>query len=78
MSRTNGFIGRRSFLHLAGIGSLGVAATAAGSGLFAPADVLAQQPKAPTVKPNPVNPNEALQRLLAGNQRFVSRLVQLN
>jgi carbonic anhydrase len=72
MGRINGFIGRRSFLHLAGIGGLGVA-TVAGSGLLLPDDVLAQQPDKSDKpdKPSPINPDEALKRLLAGNQRFV-------
>lgn len=72
MTRTHGFIGRRSFLHLAGMGGLGIAA-AAGSGLiWHPEEALAQSPAtSPVKKPQPVNPDAALKRLLEGNQRFV-------
>lgn len=71
MTRTNGFIGRRSFLHLAGMGGIGAAVAAAGGGvLWHPEDAVAQTPI--TAKPKPVDPNAALKRLLEGNQRFVS------
>jgi carbonic anhydrase len=71
MTRTDGFIGRRSFLHLAGMGGLGVAA-ATGSGLmWHPEEALAQSPATSQAKPQPVSPDSALKRLLEGNQRFV-------
>lgn len=68
MTRTHGFIGRRSFL--AGMGGLGVAATAGSGLLWQPEDAFAQS-STTTTKPQPVNPNAALKRLLEGNQRFV-------
>lgn len=72
MARTHGFIGRRSFLQLAGMGGLGVAATAAGSGLiWHPEEALAQKTTTPQARPQPVSPEAALKRLLEGNQRFV-------
>ncbi len=67
MTRTHGFIGRRSFL--TGMGGLGIA-TAAGSNLiWQPEEALAQSPTTP--KPKPVSPEAALKLLLEGNQRFV-------
>ncbi|WP_066426118.1 carbonic anhydrase [Anabaena sp. 4-3] len=72
MSRINGFIGRRNFLWLAGGGSLAVVASAVGGKLItdrhhtAIADVN-------SANPQPVNPEQALKRLLNGNQRFIKR-----
>jgi carbonic anhydrase len=71
MSRINGFVGRRSFLKLAGLGGVGMAATASSGLLWQPDAAIAQQPKTPATKPQPVPPNMALQRLMEGNQRFV-------
>jgi carbonic anhydrase len=73
MSEINGFVGRRNFLKLVGIGSAGVAA----SGLILrEEEVDAQQPSKPQATPvkkaQPVSPDEALQKLLRGNQRFVN------
>jgi carbonic anhydrase len=71
MTRTNGFIGRRSFLHLAGMGGIGAAVAAAGGGvLWHPEEALAQAPTT-SKKPQPVNPDAALKLLVEGNQRFV-------
>jgi carbonic anhydrase len=73
MSTINGFVGRRNFLKLVGIGSAGVAA----SGLILhEEEAVAQQPSKPQAepqkKPRSVSPDEALQKLLRGNQRFVN------
>lgn len=72
MSGINGFVGRRNFLKLLGIGSAGVAA----SGLILnEEEVVAQLSKpqaAPEKKVQPVSPTEALQKLLRGNERFVN------
>ncbi|MBW4687773.1 MAG: carbonic anhydrase [Komarekiella atlantica HA4396-MV6] len=67
MSRINGFVGRRDFLKLASV--LSIAVTAFGPSIWskeqaAIADVRPDNP-------NPVKPNEAIRRLLDGNQRFV-------
>jgi carbonic anhydrase len=71
MSRINGFVGRRDFLRLAGVGVGGLAVTATGSLLWTPQQAIAQQPSAPAKKPQPVSSNEALKRMLEGNNRFV-------
>ncbi|MBN3883760.1 MAG: carbonic anhydrase [Nostoc sp.] len=67
MSRINGFVGRRDFLKFAS--ALGIAATAFGDSFWNPeqtavADIY-------PVNPNPISPNEAIRRLLDGNQRFI-------
>lgn len=71
MSQINGFLGRRSFLKLAGAGSIGIAATVGSSMLWTGEEAVAQQSATPGARPRPVNPEEALQKLLRGNQRFV-------
>ncbi|AKG20828.1 carbonic anhydrase [Calothrix sp. 336/3] len=73
MSRTNGFVGRRNFLKLVGVGSAGVAASAAGSLLLTGEEAVAQQPaKTPeNKKPEPVSPDAALKKLAEGNKRFI-------
>lgn len=72
MSKINGFVGRRNFLKLVGVGSAGIAAsTAAGSFLWDAQQAVAQTPSPDSAKPEPVNPNDALARLLEGNKRFV-------
>ncbi len=73
MSIINGFAGRRNFLKLVGVGSAGIAA----SGLILSGEeAVAQQPSKPQAepkkRPRPVSPDEALQRLLQGNQRFIN------
>ncbi len=67
MSRMNGFIGRRDFLKLAGVG-VTLAAAATGSVLWyaQPAQAAAAQPET-----EPDSPDTALQRLLNGNKRFM-------
>ncbi|PHJ59952.1 carbonic anhydrase [Nostoc linckia z18] len=67
MSQINGFIGRRDLLKFVGV--MGIGAVAFGHRFWdiqqaAAADVH-------SVNPNPVSPNEAIRRLLNGNQRFV-------
>jgi carbonic anhydrase len=74
MTRINGFIGRRNFLHLAGVGSLGVGAIiGAGNLLGENQPAVAQDTSKLDVvqKPQPVHPQAAVNNLLAGNQRFV-------
>lgn len=72
MSVINGFVGRRNFLKLIGIGSAGVAA----SGLILHEEEVDAQASKPQVVPEkksqPVSPDEALQKLLRGNQRFIN------
>jgi carbonic anhydrase len=68
MSRINGFLGRRHFLKLAGVGSIATGAMV-GSLWGKEAPVIADEPSA--AKPQPVSPSIALKTLLAGNQRFV-------
>lgn len=73
MSRINGFVGRRELLKWLGVGGTGVAATAAGSVILNAQQAVAQKPStAPVQKPQPVNPDAALRRLLEGNKRFVA------
>lgn len=71
MSRVNGFVGRRNFLKLAGVGGVGIGASAVGSLLWQGETAVAQKPSNTTEKPQPVNPQAALTRLLEGNKRFV-------
>ncbi|MBE9036331.1 carbonic anhydrase [aff. Roholtiella sp. LEGE 12411] len=67
MSRINGFVGRRDFLKLASV--LSITVTAFGHSLWSTeqAAVAGVHPD----NPNPVSPNEAIKRLLDGNQRFL-------
>ncbi|GAB1540544.1 carbonic anhydrase [Scytonema sp. NUACC21] len=70
MSRINGFVGRRNFFKLAGVGSVGIGASAVSSVLWQQEPAVAQ--KATTAqRPQPVNPQAALARLIEGNNRFV-------
>jgi len=72
MSWINGFVGRRDLLKWLGVGGTGLAATAAGSVHWRAQQAVAQQPSTvPAKKPQPVNPDAALKRLLEGNKRFV-------
>ncbi|AFZ22950.1 carbonic anhydrase [Cylindrospermum stagnale PCC 7417] len=71
MSRINGFVGRRNFLKLAGVGSIGIGATAAGSVLWKQEEAVAQKPATSVQKPQAVNPDAALKSLVEGNQRFI-------
>lgn len=71
MSKINGFVGRRNFLKLAGVGSVGVGASAVGSVLWQPEPAIAQKPTTTEEKSQLVNPQAALARLIEGNKRFV-------
>ncbi|WP_017651309.1 carbonic anhydrase [Fortiea contorta] len=74
MTRINGFVGRRNFFKLVGVGSVGIGATAAASGLLWGEDLaVAQQPSNTNVeqRPKPLNPQAALKSLKEGNARFV-------
>lgn len=71
MSKINGFVGRRNFLKLVGIGSATIGATAIGSTLLSEEPALAQKPTTTETKPQPVNPQAALKRLMEGNKRFI-------
>lgn len=71
MSRINGFVGRRDLLKWLGVGGTGIAATAAGTGLWNAQQAVAQKPSIPAQKPQPISPDAALKSLIEGNKRFV-------
>jgi carbonic anhydrase len=76
MSRINGFVRRRDFLKFASV--IGIAATAFGVGAARPRHRLlnTQQPALADINPvhpNLVSANEAIKRLLDGNQRFIAQ-----
>ncbi len=84
MSKVNGFAGRRNFLKLLGVGGASIAATAAvGKIVVGDEEAIAQTPAtddkpntdkpATTAKPKKpsVSPQEALQRMMDGNKRFI-------
>jgi carbonic anhydrase len=70
MTRINGFVGRRNLLKLMGVGGASLAASAVVSNSWGTQPAVAQ-PAQVEKKPQPVDPDAALQRLLAGNKRFV-------
>ncbi|BDA66699.1 Twin-arginine translocation pathway signal [Calothrix sp. PCC 7716] len=74
MTRINGFVGRRNLLKLAGIGGAGIAASAVTSGLLLNGEEAEAQttPTKTEKRPKPVSPDEALKKLLRGNERFVA------
>ncbi|MBW4667786.1 MAG: carbonic anhydrase [Cyanomargarita calcarea GSE-NOS-MK-12-04C] len=73
MSHINGFVGRRNLLKLIGVGSAGIAASTAVSSVWNQEEAVAQQPaRTLEKKPQPVNPQAALQQLIEGNKRFVA------
>ncbi len=74
MTRINGFVGRRNLLKLAGIGGAGIAASAVASGLLLNGEEAEAQttPTKTQSRPKPVSPDEALKKLLQGNERFVA------
>lgn len=74
MTRINGFIGRRNFLLLAGGSGLTVISAAVGSSLKNQQETTIADVN--PSRPNSVNSEQALQRLLAGNQRFVAQKSQ--
>ncbi|MEH2363502.1 carbonic anhydrase [Nostoc sp.] len=67
MSRINGFIGRRDLLKFASV--VGIAATGFGNRFWNPEQTALADIH--PVNPNPISPNEAVRRLLDGNQRFI-------
>jgi carbonic anhydrase len=72
MTRITGFVGRRNFLRLVGAGGAGIAAsTVGGSLLWNTEQAVAQGAPALRQRPQPVSPDEALKKLVEGNQRFV-------
>ncbi|MFQ4142906.1 carbonic anhydrase [Chlorogloeopsis sp. ULAP02] len=77
MSRINGFVGRRHFLNLAGVGSISIVSSVAGCSILKDTkSAIAREATladATTNKPKPVSPDEALKLLLDGNQRFVQQ-----
>jgi carbonic anhydrase len=75
MTRINGFIGRRGFVKLAGAGSLAIAATVIGDSLIWNRQKTAIADVNPA-NPHPVSAHQALQLLLAGNQRFIQQKPQ--
>ena len=71
MSRINGFIGRRNLLKLAGASGLGLAATGAGGFIWGAREAVAPQDAVAQGRPQPINPDAALARVVEGNKRFV-------
>ncbi|AVH73052.1 carbonic anhydrase [Nostoc sp. 'Lobaria pulmonaria (5183) cyanobiont'] len=67
MSRINGFVGRRNFLKFASV--VGIATTTFGDSFWNPEQTAVADIH--PVNPNSINPNEAIRRLLDGNQRFI-------
>ena len=72
MTRKNEFVGRRNLLKLVGVGGASLAVTSAAGNFIWGAQSAIAQPAKLENKPQPVDPNQALQRLLEGNQRFVN------
>jgi len=70
MTRKNGFVGRRNLLKFVGVGGASVAATNIVSSSWGAQPAVAQQTDIKE-KPKPVSPDDALKRLLEGNQRFM-------
>jgi carbonic anhydrase len=81
MSQVNGFIGRRNFLHVIGASGASIAAIAAGGSIVRAIEshntsqtIAKTEPNKTAVPANtPVNPSEALKRLLEGNSRFIQQ-----
>ncbi|MEH2455283.1 carbonic anhydrase [Nostoc sp.] len=67
MSRINGFVGRRDFLKFASV--VGIAATAFSDSFWNTEQTTVADIH--PVNPNLISPNEAIRRLLDGNQRFI-------
>ncbi|PSB54198.1 carbonic anhydrase [Chroococcidiopsis cubana SAG 39.79] len=70
MTRKNGFVGRRNLLKLMGVGGASVAATTVVSSSWGAQPAVAQQTDTQE-KPKSVSPDDALKRLVEGNQRFI-------
>ncbi len=71
MSKINGFVGRRNFLKLVGIGSTAVATTIGGKSILFPQKAVARQRNDSETQPQTIFPDEGLKRLIHGNRRFV-------
>lgn len=69
MSRINGFVGRRDFLKFASV--VGIAATTFGDSFWNTEQTTVADIH--PVNPNLISPNEAIRRLLDGNQRFIDQ-----
>jgi carbonic anhydrase len=80
MSRINGFVGRRDFLKLAGVGSLGMAfALASCKPLWGKQQVTASPNAIGDLHPansNSISGEQAIRKLLDGNRRFISQKQQ--
>lgn len=72
MGRMDGFIGRRNVLKWAGIGSAGLAVSAAGGFLWGTQEAVTPQLAEAQEKPQPVSADAALQRIVEGNKRFIA------
>lgn len=70
MARINGFLGRRNFLKLAGMVSIGTTAASCNLLKSIQPNVVAGVNLA---NPESISPNEALQRLIDGNNRFIQQ-----
>ena len=68
MNQKNGLIGRRSFLNLTGTGGLALIAAVTGSAFWS-----TQSDWAIAASLEPLSPDDALKRLMDGNQRFVQQ-----
>lgn len=74
MSRINGFVGRRNFLRVVGASGIGIGSIVAGNSIIGASQVAAKKDdnnKTAAIKA--VNADEALKRLLEGNNRFVTQ-----
>ncbi len=71
MSKINGFVGRRNFLKLVGIGSTLAATTIGAKSVLFPEAAVARKVANSQEKPQIISPDEGLQRLIDGNKRFV-------
>ena len=72
MGSMDGFIGRRNVLKLAGIGSAGLAVSAAGGFLWGAQEAVTPQVAEAQERPQPVPADTALQRIVEGNKRFIA------
>jgi carbonic anhydrase len=68
MNQKNGLMGRRSFLNLTGTGGLALVAAVTGSAFWS-----IQSDRAIAASFEPLSPDDALKRLMDGNQRFVQQ-----
>ena len=68
MNQKNGLMGRRSFLNLTGTGGLALVAAVTGSAFWS-----IQSDRAIAASLEPLSPDDALKRLMDGNQRFVQQ-----